>query len=87
MLERDIEKYLVDQVIARGGTAEKVKFIGRRGAPDRLVTLPGGETWRIELKQRGGRLSFHQKEYVANLPRGALYAVLWSIEDIDQWLP
>ena len=86
MLERDIETYFVDQVVARGGTADKIKFIGRRGAPDRLVTLPGGETWRIELKRRLGRLSFHQKEYAEKLPRGALYARLWSIEDVDRWL-
>lgn len=86
MLERDIEAYLVAQVEARGGTCEKIKFIGRRGAPDRLVTLPGGETWRVELKKRGGRLSYHQKEYADSLPDGALYAVLWSIYDVDCWL-
>lgn len=40
MRERDIEKYLVDQVRARGGEVRKVKWVGRSYAPDRLVMLP-----------------------------------------------
>lgn len=38
--ERDIEKYLVEQVKKLGGEVRKVQWIGRRGAPDRLVMLP-----------------------------------------------
>lgn len=41
MRESDIEKYLVECVKALGGEVRKVKWIGRRGAPDRLVMLPG----------------------------------------------
>lgn len=43
MRERDIENYLVKRVKAMGGEVRKVQWIGRRGAPDRLVMLP--ETW------------------------------------------
>lgn len=39
--EAKIEKYLVNQVKALGGEVRKVKWVGRRGAPDRLVMLPG----------------------------------------------
>jgi hypothetical protein len=63
MLERDIEDYLVKRVKAMGGELRKVQWIGRNGAPDRLVMLPltwsparvdfinGGQTtiW-VELK-------------------------------------
>jgi hypothetical protein len=38
--ESVIEKYLVQQVKALGGEVRKVKWIGRRGAPDRIVMLP-----------------------------------------------
>lgn len=85
MLERDIEQYLVEQVEARGGQAHKIKFINRRGAPDRLVILPG-VTWVIELKRHDGVMSYHQKMFRGDLPPRALYAVLWSIEDVDNWL-
>lgn len=40
MLERDIERYLVKRVKALGGEVRKVQWIGRKGAPDRLVMLP-----------------------------------------------
>lgn len=40
MRERDIEKHLVQRVKELGGEVRKVKWIGRRGAPDRLVMLP-----------------------------------------------
>ena len=40
MKESTVEQYLVDQVKALGGEVRKVKWIGRNGAPDRLVMLP-----------------------------------------------
>lgn len=40
MRERDIEEYLVQRVKAMGGEVRKVKWIGRIGAPDRLLMLP-----------------------------------------------
>lgn len=40
MRESTIEKYLVEQVKAIGGEVRKVQWIGRNGAPDRVVMLP-----------------------------------------------
>jgi hypothetical protein len=42
--ESEIEKYLVQRVKAIDGEVRKVKWIGRSGAPDRLVMLPGRPT-------------------------------------------
>lgn len=65
--ESDIEDYLVKRVRAMGGEVRKVKWIGRKSAPDRVVMmppycptptqygyniLPGGTTW-VELKRPG----------------------------------
>ena len=52
--ERDIEKYLVKRVKEAGGEIRKVKWIGRRGAPDRRVMLDGG--YWVELKAPGETL-------------------------------
>ena|GEM_PF-283231 len=41
MRESDIEDYLVARVKMIGGEVRKVRWIGRNGAPDRLVMLPG----------------------------------------------
>lgn len=38
--ERDIERHLVKRVKELGGEVRKVQWIGRSGAPDRLVMLP-----------------------------------------------
>lgn len=46
--ESDIEKYLVKRVKALGGECRKVQFIGRPGAPDRLVMLPATPATAIE---------------------------------------
>ena len=40
MRESDVEKYLCEKVKAIGGEVRKVKWIGRKGAPDRKVMLP-----------------------------------------------
>lgn len=40
MKEHTVEEHLVKRVRELGGEIRKVKWIGRRGAPDRLVMLP-----------------------------------------------
>ena len=40
MRESIIEKHLVKRVKELGGEVRKVQWVGRRGAPDRLVMLP-----------------------------------------------
>jgi hypothetical protein len=71
-LESSIEDYLVAQVKRLGGEVRKVKWIGRDGAPDRLVMLPrswgvkpGGVMFNegspaiwVELKRPGGKATF-----------------------------
>ena len=42
MRESSIEDYLVRRVRELGGEVRKVQWIGRKGAPDRLVMLPPG---------------------------------------------
>lgn len=44
MRESTIEKYLVKRVKDLGGEVRKVAWVGRQGAPDRLVMLPA--SWR-----------------------------------------
>ena len=53
MLERDVEAYLVKRVEELGGEVRKVKWIGRRGAPDRLVMLPDGRMFAVDEHGHG----------------------------------
>lgn len=62
MRERDIEKYLRKEVRKRGGEIRKLKFIGRRGAPDDMVWIQGWDFPKMaELKRPGKKLDLHQK--------------------------
>jgi hypothetical protein len=70
--ERDIEAHLVKRVEELGGEVRKVKWGGRRGAPDRLVMLPfhaervgrssACRTVWVELKAPGKKATFPDDE-------------------------
>lgn len=55
--ERDIEKWLCDQVKKLGGHAYKFVSPGCDGVPDRIIILPPGRVYFVELKTDRGRLT------------------------------
>jgi hypothetical protein len=86
-MEKDIERHLVKRVRALGGEAYKFVSPAHRGVADRIVCLPDGSTWFVELKQAGGRLSALQKVFAQDMARmNQRYACLWSKEDVDGWI-
>jgi len=87
MKESTIEKYFVAQVKAIGGMAYKFTSPAHRGVADRVVCLPDGSTWFVELKAPGGRLSELQKIFAKDMERLIQrYACLWSKEQVDEWV-
>lgn len=87
MRERSIEAYLVQRVRAAGGAAYKFVSPAQRGVADRIVCLPDGSTWFVELKAPTGRLSPLQEVFAAEMARlHQNYACLWSKEDVDEWI-
>lgn len=50
MLEKEIEKYLCDQIKRVGGICEKFTSPNKRSVPDRLVTLPFMPMFFVECK-------------------------------------
>lgn len=87
MRESVIEKYLVKRVKERGGEVRKVKWLDRRGAPDRLVLFCTGDLHLVELKATGKKLEPHQGREHRRLQRlGVQVWVLDSIEAVDRFL-
>jgi hypothetical protein len=91
--ESDIEKYLVKRVKELGGECRKIQFIGRPGAPDRLVMLPEceigrfGETIWIELKAPGKKAEPHQlREHARMRKMGQRVVVVDSLAGVDEVL-
>ncbi len=94
MRESEIEKYLVKRVKELGGEVRKVKWIGRNGAPDRLVMLSGrdrfgdafGTIW-VELKATGETPKAHQlREHKRMREMGQRVVVIDSLEGVDALL-
>lgn len=86
MKESEVEQYFVWAVLHLGGMTYKFKSPNQRGVADRIACLPNGDTWFVELKTKGGRLSELQKLYANNMIKlNQKYAVLWNKEQIDEW--
>ena len=49
--EKTLEQYLYKKVKTLGGKC--LKMTGEKGIPDRLVILPGGKYYFVELKREG----------------------------------
>jgi hypothetical protein len=87
ILERDVEQYLVDRVEELGGEVRKVQWIGRRGAPDRFVMLPGCHPFFAEMKRPGGKPEPHQaREHGRMRSKGVLVYVIDTYEKVDEVL-
>ena len=69
MLEKDIEKILVNEVKKLGGRAYKWVSPGNDGVPDRIVILPGLRPVFVELKTEKGRLSAIQRVQIERLKK------------------
>ncbi len=85
-LEAALEGYFVKKVRLAGGKASKVAPV-EKGMPDRLVLMPGGKIYLVELKTDTGRVSPAQAlwhERAAAL--GTQVLVLSGIAGIDAWI-
>ena len=86
MKESEVELYFVWAVLSLDGITYKFKSPNQRGVADRIACLPNGDTWFVELKTKGGKLSELQKLYAKNMEKlNQKYTVLWSKEQIDEW--
>lgn len=85
VIEQVIEDYLVKQVKAHGGEIRKVKWIGRRSAPDRLVFLNG--VYFVELKRPGKVAELAQAREHKRLSRhGARILTINTKDQVDEFI-
>lgn len=87
MREKEIENYLVKAIKKMGGEAFKFVSPGNAGMPDRIVILPNGEIYFVELKSEDGRLrpiQIRQQERLYAL--GCNVATLKGKEEVDRFL-
>lgn len=85
--EKRNEKKLRETCKKLGGIAVKLYSLSLTGLPDRMVLMPGGRIWFVELKSERGKLSAMQNfvhRFLRNL--GFKVEVLNSGDALDNFL-
>ena len=86
-MERDIEKRLTTEIKNMGGRSYKWVSPGNAGVPDRIVLLPGGRIWFIELKTETGKTSRLQEAQIRLLSRmGFDVRVLHGLAEVEAFI-
>ena len=72
MLEKEIERRMVQTVKERGGLCYKFVSPSNPGVPDRIIITPDGRVIFVELKTEIGRLASIQRWQISEMQkRGA----------------
>lgn len=88
MKESSVESYFTSRIKALGGESRKVKWIGRRGAPDQLPLLAGMGPTLVELKAPGKKPRPEQLREHERLRRaGYRVLVIDTHELVDKYFP
>ena len=86
-IEKDIERWLGNQLKKLGCIYMKFVSPGNDGVPDRIVILPGGSVIFIELKSTQGKLMANQRVQISRLRKqGAIVFVLTGKIDAKLFL-
>lgn len=87
MLEKDAEKFLKIEIEKRGGKCWKWVSPGRDGVPDRIVLLPGGRIYFVEMKTEVGKLALMQRYVIQRITQlGFDVRVLYGKTDVKAFL-
>jgi hypothetical protein len=87
MLERDLERRLKTMVKLAGGVSYKLDARTHKGAPDRVVVLPGRGTFLVELKTDTGRLSpLQQVEMERIIAAGGKTRVIYGMKALEEFI-
>lgn len=87
MLEKNIERHLVDGVKKLGGLCLKFVSPSTPGVPDRIIITKNGKVIFVELKTEKGRLAKLQ-EYIIKqmMQRGADVRVIKGMDAVKELL-
>lgn len=66
-----------------GGLSLKWVSPGRLGVPDRLLFMPGGRLYLVELKRPGGKPRASQNAMFAKLEKRGFH--VWVVDDPDMF--
>lgn len=67
--EKRVEALVVSGVKRMGGLAYKFVSPGNSGVPDRIILMPGGKIYFVELKREDGQLTNLQKRQINRIQK------------------
>jgi hypothetical protein len=88
-LEVHVENHLRKKILALGGECYKWCSPNNRGVPDRVVVLPGGRVWFVELKRDAScKLSPKQELFMQRMDDLEVRNVitLYGKDDVDAFV-
>jgi len=83
MKERDISRYLNKRVKELGGEIRRVRWIGRNGAPDKLVLLEGRSFWVEEKRPDKDATAAQAREHKRMRDAGLEVRVIDTHYDVE----
>lgn len=87
MKEKDIENYLRTQVKKLGGIAYKFISPGNVGVPDRIIIMPNGKIYFVELKTDKGKLTELQNRQINMIKNlGQEVVVVYGKSGADEFI-
>lgn len=87
MLEKNLEKRLVQEIKKLGGRAYKFVSPGNAGVPDRIVVLKNRAPIFVEMKREQGVLKARQKAQGRRLMKlGQRVEVLYTKEHVERFI-
>ena len=87
MSEKQIEEKLRQAIKAMGGIAYKFISPGNIGVPDRIILLPGGGVWFVELKTDNGRMTATQERQAHRIRQtGGNVCTLYGMDGVNAFL-
>ncbi|HVJ70562.1 MAG TPA: VRR-NUC domain-containing protein [Sphingomicrobium sp.] len=87
MREREHEKLLRKTVVRAGGLCIKLPAYLYRGIPDRMVLMPGGRIYFLELKAEGKKPSVTQSAFRKILQAMGFYSeIIQGKDEMERFL-
>ena len=83
--ENIVERYLCNRIVQLGG--ECFKWTGTVGCTDRIVIMPDGVVWFVEVKTKDGKLSSGQKRFIKRLNGLTANATtVYGVSGVSDWI-
>ena len=86
-LEKKVEQYLIQEIRKLGGLCYKWSSYNVRGVPDRVIFMPQGKVYFVEVKRLTGKVTLlqrHNFNAIRNL--GTPVFVVYGISGVDEFI-